>query len=234
MCFKCNTPNSTSSIYPHPVFSTGGLFAAGGILHFQREEVSLNHSAEARPTTKPTPTIDMAVNGEPQSQTRASRAYSFGQRQVDRVISPQSREGLYDAINQFATQRPILFAFIVSQLIFSALPLALFISFSISTAAFAIVSATLFCVFWIGVGLLVLCPILFVTSGIAVLVWVWAVVTFIVGRKVYQMLPVSLQGDMQVKMPSGKQVIFQKERKNDAGSGFDDVNIKEEAADVRD
>lgn len=51
----------------------------------------------------------MAVNGEPQSQTRASRAYSFGQRQVDRVISPQSREGLYDAINQFATQRPILF-----------------------------------------------------------------------------------------------------------------------------
>ncbi|KAI4595089.1 hypothetical protein KJ359_007343 [Pestalotiopsis sp. 9143b] len=125
-------------------------------------------------------------------------------------------------------------AFIVSQLIFSALPLALFISFSISTAAFAIVSATLFCVFWVGVGLLVLCPILFVTSGIAVLVWVWAVVTFIVGRKVYQMLPVSLQGDMQVNMPSGKQVIFQKERKNDAGSRFDDINIKEEVADVRD
>lgn len=179
----------------------------------------------------------MAVNGEPQYQSRASRAYSFGQRQVDRVISPQSRERSYDAVNQFATQRPILFAFIVSQILFSALPLALFISFSLSTAAFAIVSATLFCVFWIGVGLLVLCPVLFITSGIAILVWAWAIVTFLVGRKIYQMLPVSMQGDMQVKMPSGKKVIFQKERNgngsNGGGLGFDDVNIKEEVAEVR-
>jgi hypothetical protein len=81
---------------------------------------------------------------------------------------------------------------------------------------------------------LVLCPVLFITSGIAILVWAWAIVTFLVGRKIYQMLPVSMQGDMQVKMPSGKKVIFQKERNgNFGGLCSDDVNIKEEVAEVR-
>ncbi|KAK9780285.1 hypothetical protein AB5N19_03584 [Seiridium cardinale] len=175
----------------------------------------------------------MSANGDSRVQTHAKRAYSFSQRQVDRVVSPQSRQKSYDWTTQFATERPLLFAFVVSQIIFSALPLGIFISFSLSTAAFAIISAIVFAFFWIGVALLVLTPVLFVTFSIAVLVWLWAVATFLVGRWVYGKLPVSMQGDMQVQMPNGKQVIFQKERKSAAGMEFENVDIKDEAMEIK-
>lgn len=47
------------------------------------------------------------------------------------------------------------------------------------------------------------------------------------------MLPVSIQGDMQVQMPNGKQVIFQKERTSESGLDSDNTNIKKEAAKIK-
>ncbi|KAH6652398.1 hypothetical protein BKA67DRAFT_661139 [Truncatella angustata] len=172
----------------------------------------------------------MAPNSDASMQGHAKRAYSFSQRQVDRVISPQRRQKSYDATTQFATEKPAFFAFIVSQLFFSALPIGLFISFSLSTVALAVISAVAFSFFWVGIALLVLVPILFITVSIAIVVWLWAFATFLVGRWVYRMLPVSLQGDVQVRVPNGKQVIFQKDRNSGAGIGFDQV--KEEATEV--
>ncbi|KAH8195534.1 hypothetical protein TruAng_010294 [Truncatella angustata] len=199
----------------------------------------------------------MAPNSDASMQGHAKRAYSFSQRQVDRVISPQRRQKSYDATTQFATEKPVFFvcncnlrfhpvrpcgtpwatelipffkAFIVSQLFFSALPIGLFISFSLSTVALAVISAVAFSFFWVGIALLILVPILFITVSIAIVVWLWAFATFLVGRWVYRMLPVSLQGDVQVRVPNGKQVIFQKDRNSGAGIGFDQV--KEEATEV--
>ncbi|KAI1843170.1 hypothetical protein JX265_009909 [Neoarthrinium moseri] len=176
----------------------------------------------------------MSADSESRIQSSARGVYTYGQRQVDRVISPETRQKHYNAVTNFAMERPLVFAFIASQLLFSALPLALFISFSISTGIFAFVSAVVFSLFWIGVALLVLVPILFVSFSAAVLVWLWAIATFLVGRWIYRMMPVSMQGDMQVKMPNGKQVIFQKERNSGVGLGFDDIDIKEGAAEVKD
>lgn len=121
----------------------------------------------------------------------------------------------------------------MSQLVFSALPLGLFISFSLSTAVFALVSALVFSAFWIGVALLVLVPVLFVTTSVAILVWLWAVATFLIGRRVYQSIAASQQGGVQLQMPSGKQVIFQKGRNGGPGVDLNGVDIKEEAAEIK-
>jgi signal transduction histidine kinase len=125
-------------------------------------------------------------------------------------------------------------AFIASQLLFSSLPLVLFVSFALSTTIFAFISAVVFSLFWIGLGMLVLVPTLFVTFSVAVLVWLWAVATFVTGRWIYGMIPVSVRGDMHVKMPNGKQVIFQKERSQPRDDAeFDTIDVKSEATEIK-
>lgn len=90
--------------------------------------------------------------------------------------------------------------------------------------------------------MLVLVPTLFVTSGVAVLVWLWAAATFFTGRWVYGMIPAGVRGDMQhFKTTGGKQVIFQKERRGDnhdddddeGPDGFGAVDVKSEAAEIK-
>lgn len=79
--------------------------------------------------------------------------------------------------------------------------------------------------------MLVLVPALFVAFSVAVLVWLWAAATFLVGRWVYNRLPVSVRGDVRVGAPNGKQVIFQKER--GGGVEFDKVDAQSEAAEIK-
>lgn len=88
-------------------------------------------------------------------------------------------------------------SFIVSQFVFSFLPVLLFLTFAVSTVAFALGAAILFALFWIGVAFLLLVPTLLVTSSIAVLVWGWAVGSFLIARWVYNHVP-GVQGDLQV------------------------------------
>lgn len=77
-------------------------------------------------------------------------------------------------------------SFLSAQLIFSFLPLLLFTIFGASTVAFAVGGAILFALFWIGLGLLVLIPTLFITASIGLLVWAWAAGSFVVVRAVYR------------------------------------------------
>lgn len=119
----------------------------------------------------------------------------------------------------------IIQTFVVSQLLFCALPVALFVSFSLSTAVFALVSAVVFALFWFGVALLVLVPILFFTSGIAILVWLWAAATILIGRWAYQML---LGGGDAASESGNKQIIYSRDRGQKGGN-----NVKEEAADIK-
>lgn len=67
----------------------------------------------------------------------------------------------------------------------------LFVSFAVSTTLFALVTAVVFSLFWVGVALLFLAPTLFVTGSVAVLVWMWAVSAIVVARWVYNLLPAS-------------------------------------------
>ncbi|KAI5458542.1 hypothetical protein BGZ63DRAFT_406945 [Mariannaea sp. PMI_226] len=120
---------------------------------------------------------------------KASGLYSYAQRSIDHVVSPSSRRQAYDFTSEFAADRPILFSFIVGQILFSFLPFLLFLSFSLSTVAVALGAALVFSLFWIGVAFMVLVPTLLVTSSIAVLVWGWAIGSFIVARWLYNHAP---------------------------------------------
>ncbi|KAI1064736.1 hypothetical protein LB507_001396 [Fusarium sp. FIESC RH6] len=138
-----------------------------------------------------------------QDEKAASGFINYARNSVDRVVPPSSRQKAYDNTMSFASSRPILFSFIVSQLLLSFLPLLIFVIFSLSTILFALGSAIIFALFWIGVALLVLVPSLLVTSSIAVFVWGWAVGSFVVARWLYNLSSVSVQNGEVVKKENG-------------------------------
>ncbi|KAH9884280.1 hypothetical protein F4778DRAFT_774736 [Xylariomycetidae sp. FL2044] len=177
------------------------------------------------------------------AKTKAQEAMAYSQRQVDRVVSPPTRQKAYDSTAAFATERPIFFSFLLAQVLFCFLPLLFFFGFAASTAFVSLLSAVVFTLFLVGLATLSLVPALFVASGLALLVWVWAVATFLAGRWVYHMLPEGLRSDLKLRMPNGKEVIFQKEqpngvdnsKKSETGNAADLTDdIKAEAAEVRD
>ncbi|KAK3359469.1 hypothetical protein B0T25DRAFT_514986 [Lasiosphaeria hispida] len=118
----------------------------------------------------------------------AAGLIGFTQRQVDRVVTPESRQKAFTQTTDFAAARPILFAFLLAQLTFSLIPLLLFASFVASAFLFAFGAALLFTLFWLGVSLAILVPTLFITGGIGILAWAWAVASFIVVRWLYGVL----------------------------------------------
>ena len=136
----------------------------------------------------------------------------------------------------------------------------LFVSFAMSTVVFALVCGLVFSMFWIGIATLLLVPTLLVTFSVAVLVWVWAVATFLFARRIYNMIPASVRGHMAVRLPGsdGRQIVVQKKggdagangagnknysRNTNGGVGeelggrergfsFDDVDVKSEATEA--
>ncbi|KAI1197606.1 hypothetical protein F5X97DRAFT_173380 [Nemania serpens] len=137
-----------------------------------------------------------STNATLASKARASGhdLLAFGQRQVDRVLSPATRQKTIDSTTALASERPLLALFLVAQVLFSLLPLVLFATFVLSTAIFAMLFALAFVLFWTGVALVVFVPTLFVTGGLAVFLWLWAMSVFILLRLVYNRLPASLRG----------------------------------------
>ena len=104
-----------------------------------------------------------------------------GQGYLDRWFPPQKREELKSKVAKFATEKPHLAAFLLSQLALSGGPLALFIVMSMTVLVFAllagiivgVVGALLFTVLCVGVALIVLLPTLFMTTFAACFIFLW-------------------------------------------------------------
>ncbi|CZR54282.1 uncharacterized protein PAC_04165 [Phialocephala subalpina] len=144
-------------------------------------------------------------------QQRASGVFAHVQSLVDSyIISPQTRERYWNQAGTFAQEQPLLFTFVVAQLVFSFLPLALFASFVLGTLLLSLISALLFSLFWIGVALLVLVPTLFITVSLAFVFWVWAISSFLISKWVYDRIPVSIKGQSEVGLPNGKKLVVDK------------------------
>jgi hypothetical protein len=79
--------------------------------------------------------------------------------------------------------------FLLTQLLLSFTPLALFLSFVLGLLLLSFITALLFSLFWIGVALLVLVPTLFITVSLGIVVWIWGVGSFAVARWVYGFVP---------------------------------------------
>ncbi|KAL9102990.1 MAG: hypothetical protein Q9163_001910 [Psora crenata] len=100
---------------------------------------------------------------------------------LDRIISPETRSKVAAWISKFAAERPMLSSFIASHIAITGFPLGLFVIMTISIAIFAILTAlilallgaVLFIVFSVGVALIFLLPILFITTATATFIWLW-------------------------------------------------------------
>ncbi|KAI1204580.1 uncharacterized protein F4807DRAFT_326949 [Annulohypoxylon truncatum] len=163
------------------------------------------------------------------AKAKANELLAYGQRHVDRVVSPPTRQKAYDRVHDFATDKPILFSFVAFQFTLSLAPILLFAGFAMTTIAFSLISAVIFSLFWIGVATLFLVPTLFITFSIALLLWAWAAATFFAGRWAYERLPLGFDGDGKiVANNSGKKIIFEKK-----DGDHTDFSIKAEAAEVK-
>ncbi|KAI9729951.1 MAG: hypothetical protein M1834_006148 [Cirrosporium novae-zelandiae] len=109
-----------------------------------------------------------------------------GQSILDRFFPPSKRQEFYAKLTEFATEKPKLASFLLSQIAISGIPLALFIVMTIGVFVFSIIAglligllgALLFTAFCVGIALLVLLPTLFLTTTAAAFVWLWGLGTY--------------------------------------------------------
>ncbi|ROV87969.1 hypothetical protein VMCG_10678 [Cytospora schulzeri] len=105
--------------------------------------------------------------------------------QANRIVSPDDRKKVYDSVNIFANDRPLLFSFILAQLLFALVPVLLFASIVLGTISLALFTAIASSLFWIGIFSLVLGSTLFITFALATLAWIWLVGAYVTGNFVY-------------------------------------------------
>jgi Promethin len=100
---------------------------------------------------------------------------------LDKWFPPEKREELKNKLVKFATERPQLAAFLLSQIALSGIPLALFVLMSITVLIFALLAgiivgvlgAVLFTVVCLGLALIILLPTLFMTTFAGVFIFLW-------------------------------------------------------------
>ncbi|KIX02157.1 uncharacterized protein Z518_08096 [Rhinocladiella mackenziei CBS 650.93] len=113
---------------------------------------------------------------------------NLGTNYLDRFFPPEKRERWKTWLTEFATQRPYVASFLLSQIALSGLPLVLFGVMSITVLIFAflagilvgVVGALLFVVVVLGFALIIFLPTLFFTTSAAVFIWLWGVGTYFI------------------------------------------------------
>ncbi|KAI9874788.1 MAG: hypothetical protein M1830_009289 [Pleopsidium flavum] len=116
-------------------------------------------------------------------QGTATNVLSTGQNYLDRFFPPEKRQDLYAKISKFATEKPMLASFILSQVALTGIPLGLFVVMTIGVLVFALVAALVlgvlgalvFTVICVGFALLILLPVLFITTFAGAFIWLWGV-----------------------------------------------------------
>jgi len=96
------------------------------------------------------------------------------------------------------------------QLLLSFIPIAIFASFVFGVVVFTAIVAVSFALFWIGVALLVLIPVLLIAVSLAIGTWLWAVGTFLVSRWIYNALSLSVRGTTEIAIPNTKKIVVSK------------------------
>lgn len=104
-----------------------------------------------------------------------------GQGYLDRWFPPDKRESLKQQLTKFATERPKLASFILSQVALSGLPLGLFVVMTVTVVLFSLIAgllvgligALLFIVFALGFALCILLPTLFFTTFAGVFIFLF-------------------------------------------------------------
>lgn len=125
-------------------------------------------------------TVTGALQGSVNKLVNLSSTY------LDRFFPPEKREQWKAWLTKFATERPYLASFLLSQIALSGFPLVLFGVMTVTVVIFAllagilvgVIGALLFVVVALGFALIILLPTLFFTTAAAVFVWLWGVGTY--------------------------------------------------------
>jgi len=116
---------------------------------------------------------------------------NMGTNILDKILPPEKRDDLKAKLIKFATEKPYLASFLLSQIAISGFPMFLFVTMTITVAIFALIvgilvgvlGAVLFIVAAVGFALVILLPILFVTTFAAVGIWLWGMGTYYIIKK---------------------------------------------------
>ena len=103
------------------------------------------------------------------------------QSQLNRILPPERRAILKTQLSNFAFHRPFLASILLAQIAFSGVPILLFALLAIGTLLFSLVTALVvgvlvalgFTALCVGFALLVLLPVLMMTTFVGVVVWGW-------------------------------------------------------------
>jgi xanthosine utilization system XapX-like protein len=119
-------------------------------------------------------------------QSSISNLINTGSGYLDRFFPPEKREAWKAWLVKFATEKPALASFLLSQLALSGPAIALFFIMTITVVIFALlagilvglIGALLFIVAAVGFALIILLPVLFFTTAAAVFFWLWGIGTY--------------------------------------------------------
>ena len=123
----------------------------------------------------PLGTISGALQGGINNITNSGSQY------LDRFFPPERRNEIKARLTKFATEKPKVASFLLSQIALSGPPIFLLVALTIGVGVFALlagliiglVGALLFIVAMIGVALVIILPTLFVTTFAAAFIWLW-------------------------------------------------------------
>ncbi|KAK4100199.1 hypothetical protein N658DRAFT_508136 [Parathielavia hyrcaniae] len=114
--------------------------------------------------------------------TGATSLVIFAQRQLDRLVPPESRHKAYTRVQDFAMERPLLFSFILVQAVFSAMPVFLFLNFVFFLTFLVAMAALLFSIFWTMIAIFILVPALGVTTSLGLFFWSTGLAAYLTAR----------------------------------------------------
>ena len=110
---------------------------------------------------------------------------------LDNILPPERRQDLQSKLAKFATEKPYLASFLLSQIAISGFPLFLFVTMTITVSVFALLAgllvgllgAILFILGAVGFALVILLPTLFITTFAAVGIWLWGMGAYYIIKK---------------------------------------------------
>lgn len=114
-------------------------------------------------------------------QAGVEKLFNWANTLLNKWFPPEKREELKSKFMKLVNDWPRLAAFLVSQLVLSGLPLALFLTLAINVSIFALLvgitlgllGAALFTVFCLGLALFILLPILCITTFAATFIFLF-------------------------------------------------------------
>lgn len=114
-------------------------------------------------------------------QAGMSTVLNMGSNLMNKILPPATRDNLKAKLSKFATEKPYLASFLLSQIAISGFPIFLFVILTLTVTIFALLAglligllgAVLFILGAVGFALVILLPTLFFTTFAAVGIWLW-------------------------------------------------------------